>query len=72
MENVDLVKAITEKDKLVEEHLKEISSLNMSVFTYAKSFETYIELYCFVRKMSKPEEFNVAMAHSREEFLNRK
>lgn len=46
--------------------------LRRQLFEYSKAFNTYEELYTFVKKISKPEDFNIDMGTAREMFLDRK
>jgi hypothetical protein len=69
-------KAIKEKLMQIaymeEAHANMITEERSKVYAYASMFEYYVDLWCFVRSISATRgEFNVAMRHAREQFLQK-
>jgi hypothetical protein len=63
---------IEHKNSLYIESMNEITKLNLETFNHAIEFDTYEELYTFIKKFTKSnEEFNTTMLYCRNKFLSK-
>ncbi len=68
----DIKNKIIKRDLLKEKLTKEIREINFEIFSHASEFDTYEELYLFIKSVcSTTDEFNLAMNYSKEVWFKR-